>query len=191
MNRSIKKQNGVVLILFMGVVLMIIASTITSLLGSLALESKYDRQVRVVESIDKIIDSYSSYYVAMCNLDSNNIPSIDIPTLQSDGWHLFPIYNPNNATLTLSMDRPTTVTSHSDKGDRSLNNSSTVLHVNLKYPSASVDNFMMLVDALKDSGLVIDVNKLNMSVDIQDQVINRRLTSELLDEAVFNDRSCI
>lgn len=186
-----KKQSGVVVILVLGVVLVIITSTIVGLFNSLALDAKYDRQVRVVESIDKIIDSYSSYYVAMCNVNSNSIPSIDVPTLQSDGWHLFPIYNPNNATITLSMVRPTVTTSHSDKGSRSLNNSSTVLHVNFNYPSSSVDNFMMLVDALKETGLVINVDKANTSVDIQDQVINRRLSSELLDEAVFNDRSCI
>ncbi|TMX39392.1 hypothetical protein [Vibrio parahaemolyticus] len=189
--KSINRSKGYALLLTLGVVLSIIAAAAFDWYSMLALEEKYNRQARVVQSVDQIINSYSSYFVHQCNSGVDPIPPTTLASLQADGWHLFPVFNPQKASISLSLVRPSTVISSTETGNRRLNQSSTVLQVTMKYRADQNNEYRMFVDALYETGLKVTPNISNHSVLIEDQVINRRLAREILDESVFSERTCI
>lgn len=176
------------------VILVFIAGVVSQFIQVAAIEraeARFNQQLRVVQGIDSIFDAYTSYFVAMCHLNDTTIPATTIAKLRSDGWLLLEPFNPANATIALSLSRPTTTLSSVATGNRTLNNSSSILHVLVTYPSTNTDNFSLLIDALNEKKFEHTVDYSSLSVDIQEQVINRRSSSELLNESVFRDRTCI
>ncbi|HDM8060842.1 hypothetical protein [Vibrio harveyi] len=185
-----EKGNGLLIL----VVLIFIAGVVSQFIQVAAIEraeARFNQQLRVVQGIDSIFDAYSSYFVTMCHLNDTSIPATTLPQLRTDGWLLLEPFNPANATIALSLSRPTTTLSSVATGNRTLNNSSSILHVLVTYPSTNIDDFSLLIDALNEKKFEHTVDYSNLSVDIQEQVINRRSSSELLNESVFRDRTCI
>ncbi|OCP68310.1 hypothetical protein AKH08_15970 [Vibrio parahaemolyticus] len=187
-----KKQSGYgVLILLLTFIVGIIVTQMTEIAAIMRTEARYDQQLRVVQGVDAIFDAYTTYFVSMCHQDDTNIPSVTLTTLEDDGWLLLKPFNPSSATVSLSHDRPSTTTSSLSTGNRTLNNSSTVLHVTMKFPSTNENDYLLFVDALKEKGFDHTANVANLSVDIQDQVINRRDFASISNESVYLERTCI
>lgn len=189
--KSCRNQQGFMALVIVGIVLVMISAALLDLFRQWALEERFLTQKRVVASADLILDSYANYFVNQCNNGVNPVPNSDVPTLIANGWHLFKVFNPSNATLSLAIKRPTTTTSSTATGSRTLNQSSTILQLTIEYDALHSEAFKMLTDALAESELVFHPDYTNTTVTIEDQVINRREASQILDESVFNQRACI